>query len=439
MSLPMRSDIAISVKNLTKTYRIFGHPGDRIKQALTFGKMRFHREFTALQDISFEIRKGETVGIIGRNGSGKSTLLQLICGILKPTSGHIQVNGRISALLELGSGFNLEFTGRENVYFQGAVMGISKDEMDRRFDDITAFADIGQFIDQPVRTYSSGMYVRLAFSVQALSEPDILIIDEALSVGDFFFQQKCLSYIRTLCEKGVTLLFVSHDTSTVNDICSRAIYLKNGQLKFSGETRLAMQQYFAEKNIGANPASFSTDESATAAPQEVEAIVRDGIWAASASLSGNDAGHLIALALYDVDGHPTTSFRLGSTMHIKVAYRPAITRPTHVSVEIRNKLNQVVTLSGSSRLGLIPPEPQQGQPIIFEMRIELQLEAGNYAIVVNLGHLIAPNQGENLDSSGPIGPITIHWDYEKDPAPFFGMCGLPADGVFKAPTAGNKP
>jgi lipopolysaccharide transport system ATP-binding protein len=215
--------------------------------------------------------------------------------------------------------------------------------------------------------------------------------------------------------------------------------LKNGQLKFAGETRLAMRQYFAEKSIGANPASFSTDESATAAPQEIEAIVRDGIWTAPASLHENDAGYLIAVAFYDVDGRPTTSFRLGSTMHIKVAYRPAITRPTHVSVEIRNKLNQVVTLSGSSRLGLMPPEPQHGQPIIFEMRIELQLEAGNYAIVVNLGHLIAPNQGENLDSSGPIGPIAIHWDYEKDPAPFFGMCGLHAGGVFKTTPAGNKP
>src|SRR3989338_8224249 len=177
-------DIAISVKNLTKIYRIFGHPGDRIKQALTFGRMRFHNEFTALQDVSFEIKKGETVGIIGRNGSGKSTLLQLICGILKPTSGSVKVNGRISALLELGAGFNPEFTGRENAYFQGAVMGMTREEMDGRFDDIAAFADIGKFIDQPVRIYSSGMFVRLAFAVSVHINPDILSIDEALSVGD---------------------------------------------------------------------------------------------------------------------------------------------------------------------------------------------------------------------------------------------------------------
>ena len=249
----MHSDVAVLVKNLTKTYRIFGGAGDRIKQALTLGRKHFHDQFTALRDVSFEIRKGEAVGIIGRNGSGKSTLLQLVCGILKPTSGFVEVNGRISALLELGSGFNPEFTGRENVYFQGAVMGFTKAEMDARFGDIVAFADIGDSLDQPVRTYSTGMYVRLAFSVQIMSAPDILIIDEALSVGDFFFQQKCFSRIRELCEKGVTLLFVSHDTSTVRDLCTRAIYLKNGQLIYTGDTRLALQHYFSEMRIDVLP------------------------------------------------------------------------------------------------------------------------------------------------------------------------------------------
>ena len=188
-------DIAISVKNLTKTYRIFGHPGDRIKQALTLGRVRFHNEFTAVRDASFEVKKGEAVGIIGRNGSGKSTLLQLICGILKPTSGEVHVNGRISALLELGSGFNPEFTGRENIYFQGAVTGFSKQQVDERITDIIAFADIGEFIDQPVRTYSSGMYVRLAFAVIAHADAAILIVDEALAVGDAIFTQKCFRFL----------------------------------------------------------------------------------------------------------------------------------------------------------------------------------------------------------------------------------------------------
>jgi len=225
MSSLMHSDIAISVRNLTKTYRIFKHPADRIKQALTLGRVHFHQEFTALQDVSFEIKKGESVGIIGRNGSGKSTLLQLICGILKPTSGEVKVDGRISALLELGSGFNPEFTGRENIYFQGAVLGVSRTEMERRFDEIAAFADIGTFIEQPVRTYSSGMFVRLAFAVIAHVDANILVIDEALAVGDVFFQQKCMRYLRAFQDSGGTILFVSHDTSAVVGLCDKAILL----------------------------------------------------------------------------------------------------------------------------------------------------------------------------------------------------------------------
>jgi ABC-type polysaccharide/polyol phosphate transport system ATPase subunit len=224
----MRSDVAISVKNLTKTYRIFGHPGDRIKQALTLGRVRFHREFTALRDVSFEIKKGETVGIIGRNGSGKSTMLQLICGILKPTSGTVQVNGRVSALLELGAGFNPEFTGRENVYFQGAVMGLTKEEMDGRFDNITAFADIGDFIDQPVRTYSSGMFVRLAFAAAIHVDADILVVDEALAVGDAEFQERSISRMKVMQHSGTTILFVSHSIPAIKNFCQRALWLDEG-------------------------------------------------------------------------------------------------------------------------------------------------------------------------------------------------------------------
>lgn len=231
----MRSDKAISVESLVKTYRIFGHPGDRLKQAFTFGRMRFHREFTALKDVSFEINKGESVGIIGRNGSGKSTLLQLICGILKPTSGSVTVNGRVSALLELGAGFNPEFTGRENVYFQGAVTGLTKTEMDERFDEIAAFADVGEFIDQPVRIYSSGMFVRLAFAVAVNVEPDVLIVDEALGVGDMEFQERSISRMKRLQTNGTTILFVTHAIPAVRNFCQRAIWLDAGNVVKNGD------------------------------------------------------------------------------------------------------------------------------------------------------------------------------------------------------------
>lgn len=239
----MCSDVAISVRNLTKTYRIFGHPGDRIKQALTFGRARFHHEFTALKDLSFDIKRGETVGIVGRNGSGKSTLLQLICGILKPTSGTVEVRGRVSALLELGAGFNPEFTGRENVYFQGAVIGIPREEMARRFDDIAAFADIGEFIDQPVRVYSSGMYLRLAFAVAVNVDPEILVVDEALAVGDSGFRSRCFRRIGELRGAGCTILFVSHAMEQIASLCGQAILIDEGELLFVGKPESVVKQY----------------------------------------------------------------------------------------------------------------------------------------------------------------------------------------------------
>ena len=239
----LTSDIAISVRNLSKSYRLFNHPGDRIKQFISFGLKQYHREFAALNDVSFDIKKGETVGIIGRNGSGKSTLLQLICGILKPTAGSLQVSGRISALLELGAGFNPEFTGRENVFFQGTIMGIPRDEMCRRFDDIAGFADIGEFLDQPVRTYSSGMFVRLAFAVAVHVTPDILVIDEALAVGDVEFQRKCFDKISEMQRLGTTFLIVSHSPYWIERLCHRAAIMEQGQLSQLWQAKEVLHRY----------------------------------------------------------------------------------------------------------------------------------------------------------------------------------------------------
>lgn len=238
----MHSDIAISVRNLTKTYRIFGHPGDRIKQTLALGRQRYYREFTALKDVSVDIKKGDFVGIVGRNGSGKSTLLQLVCGILKPTQGSVNVAGRISALLELGAGFNPDFTGRENVFFQGAVLGISKETMSHRFDQIAAFADIGEFIDQPVRVYSSGMYLRLAFATAVSVDPEILVVDEALAVGDAGFRSRCFRRIGELRDSGCTILLVTHDMEQVVRFCNQAILVDDGEVLLIGKPELVAKQ-----------------------------------------------------------------------------------------------------------------------------------------------------------------------------------------------------
>jgi lipopolysaccharide transport system ATP-binding protein len=231
------SDIAIQVRNLSKIYSIYNRPQDRLKQSVIprlrklVGKPpnRYFHEFWALRDISFDVRQGETVGIIGRNGSGKSTLLQIICGTLSASIGTVTTQGRIAALLELGSGFNPEFSGRENVYLNGAILGLSKEEIDTRFDNIARFADIGEFIEQPVKIYSSGMVVRLAFAVQAMVDPDILVVDEALAVGDEKFQRKCFARLEELKSKGTSILFVSHASPQIIELCDKALLLERGE------------------------------------------------------------------------------------------------------------------------------------------------------------------------------------------------------------------
>lgn len=262
-----RSQAVIQVKNLSKCYQIYDKPRDRLKQALWRGKKRFYKEFWALRDVSFETGKGETIGIIGRNGSGKSTLLQIICGTLMPTDGTVQVNGRVAALLELGAGFNPEFTGRENVYMNAAILGLSREEIDAKYDEIVAFADIGEFIDQPVKTYSSGMFVRLAFAVQACVDPDLLIVDEALAVGDAPFQAKCFARMRQLISGGTTVILVTHDLSAVRAFCNRAIYLKNGVVQKCGPAKdvcdLYTMDYITAVGVRTQMSKSQTDTSAS--------------------------------------------------------------------------------------------------------------------------------------------------------------------------------
>ncbi|MCI0690409.1 ABC transporter ATP-binding protein [candidate division KSB1 bacterium] len=237
------SDTAIRITNLSKCYHIYEKPRDRLFQMLARQRKRFYREFWALKDVSLEVKKGETVGIIGRNGSGKSTLLQLICGTLNPTSGVIETHGKIAALLELGSGFNPQFTGRENIYLNGSVLGLSQEEIKTRFDAIAAFAEIGSFIEQPVKTYSSGMLVRLAFAVAIHVEPEILIVDEALSVGDELFRRKCFSRIESIRASGATILFVSHSGGIIVNLCNRAVLLDAGEKLAVGEPKRIVGVY----------------------------------------------------------------------------------------------------------------------------------------------------------------------------------------------------
>ena len=236
---------AIEFHGVSKSYSIYDSAGDRLKELLTFNRLQFHRDFWALQDVSFSVDRGETFCIVGENGSGKSTLLQIVAGILQPTTGTVKVNGRVSALLELGSGFNPEFSGRDNVYMQGAILGLSTKEMDRKYQQILDFAEIGDFIQQPVKTYSSGMGVRLAFSGAIHVDPDILLVDEALAVGDIYFRQRCMRKVHELRAHGVTILFVSHATGDVKALGDKAMWLDHGIVQDQGDTERVINKYLA--------------------------------------------------------------------------------------------------------------------------------------------------------------------------------------------------
>ena len=236
------TDAAIEVRALGKCYQLFDKPVHRMWQSLIGGHQRFYREFWALREVDFAVHRGETLGIVGRNGAGKSTLLQLIAGTLKPSEGRAAIHGRVAALLELGSGFNPDFTGRQNVHLNAAILGLTREEIEARIDAILAYAEIGEFVDQPVRSYSTGMVMRLAFAVVAHVDADILIIDEALAVGDAFFMQKCMRYLRDFRKRG-TMLFVSHDSSAVTSLCDRAIWLEHGRVQRIGDARTVMEAY----------------------------------------------------------------------------------------------------------------------------------------------------------------------------------------------------
>lgn len=343
----MSSELSIEVRDLAKCYRIYKRPHDRLLQMLSMGRIRRFHEFWALRDVSFDVKKGESIGIVGTNGSGKSTLLQIICGTVAPTAGHVTVNGRISALLELGAGFNTEFSGRDNVFLNAAILGLSDDETRERYEEIVRFADIGAFIDEPVKTYSSGMFVRLAFAVAVNVDPDILVVDEALAVGDNLFQKRCFQKLEELMGRGVTLLFVSHDQETVRSLTNRALLLDNGRpVLFGGsgevilEYRRLLHQkesaYFASLVREATAAS----KAAEPVPQEAGADARRGaVGRRSEELSfGDGDAELMGLWILDEDGAESSLFypRDLVRFRIRVKVRKEMSG-LNVGLRIRNK------------------------------------------------------------------------------------------------------
>lgn len=368
----MSSEIAISLKGIGKTYRIFDSPGQRLLHLMFGMKGRTQREFHALQGIDCEVRKGETLGVIGRNGAGKSTLLQIICGTLTPSEGEVRINGRIAALLELGAGFSPEFSGRENVYLSAAIHGLGRADIEARMADILAFAEIGEFIDQPVKTYSSGMFVRLAFAVIAHLDADILVIDEALAVGDVYFTQKCMRFLRCFAEKG-TLLFVSHDTHSVVNLCERAIWLEKGRIQRFGEAKVVSDAYlgsFYEDRLG-----------------EAGGAVEGKAPEVSDREFGLGGGRIESCRLLDAAGKPLTVLERAQRVRLEVecSAREDIHAPI-LGFFIKDRLSQA--LGGENSIAWLPAWKHLAagsrSEIAFEFELPL-LATGDYTISIALG------------------------------------------------------
>ena len=430
----MKNEVVIKLEGVSKYFQIYAKPHHRLFQGLLRGRKRYFKEFCALRDISFKVKRAETVGIIGRNGAGKSTLLQIICGTLAQTSGSVEVNGRVAALLELGSGFNPEFTGKENVYMNSAILGLSKKEIDARYEEIISFADIGDFVDQPVKNYSSGMTVRLAFAVQVVIKPDILIVDEALSVGDFFFQQKCFRRIKELQTQGTTLLFVSHDMSVVRDLCRKGLYLKNGEVAYWGENLTAIREYLSEVSPDGPSRSNTAKPGAKNKTGNCNSLdlMNDAIWKNSSTENHTDQqAEILAVGVYDVYGKPAVVAEMGTEITIRVSYRTFTDAPVHVMITFKNKYDQIIAVTGSYFLDLQLPILHYGEINIFELRLKLMLEAGLYTFSTNVGAVgDGINTGTVFFDTPWLGPLQIVWDYENRKSQFLGMFGVPARGNF---------
>ncbi|MEN0678089.1 ABC transporter ATP-binding protein [Plesiomonas shigelloides] len=405
------NNIAISVKNISKKYDMFSSPFERLLSLFSINSER-HKEFLALKDVSFEVKKGETVGILGRNGSGKSTLLQIIAGTLNPTNGEVNVNGRLAALLELGSGFNPEFTGRENVYLNGSILGFTNEQMKAKFSEIESFADIGEHIDQPVKTYSSGMAVRLAFAVQACIKPDVLIVDEALAVGDEKFQRKCFEYIESLRENGCSILLVTHSTSTVEKFCQRAVLLNKGNVEGIGAAKEIVDQYHAllysdEKTYARYLNSLLPSEiskSMLIDPQEeTGSVTNDDVFDNDNKSSDNNDALITKWGCYDTNSLPCEVYRVGEVASIEFEIS-ALGNIKELQAGILIRTIEGVSVFGTSTLyhGMNMYDLRVGEKIIAKFDFNLNLCEGTYFVTLAIAESISHADMRYLDKKTDV-------------------------------------
>jgi len=364
---------AIEVRGLSKSYPIYDSPLDRLKELLTFNRLRFHRDFWALRDLDFEVRRGETFCIIGENGSGKSTLLQLVAGILQPTEGEIKVNGRVSALLELGSGFNPEFTGRDNVFLNGAILGFTTRQIEQKYREIEEFAEIGDFMNQPVKTYSSGMIVRLAFAVAIHVDPEILLVDEALAVGDIYFRQRCMRKVHELRSRGITILFVSHSMGDVKAIGDRALWLDQGRIRELGPADAVVAKYLAamvEKDSAYLQLKKRPERDRTAgrivAPEIVDRIPNID------HRYGDGRAEVLGIAVLDEYGRPLQLLEPNSRIVVRISVRAKEEIPMPiVGFMLRNHLGIDFSGTNTAREGVELPPMLPGDIYTVDFHVDL--------------------------------------------------------------------
>ena len=365
-------NIAIRVDNVSKIYRLYNKPSDRLKEALGFTKEKRYREHRALDQVSFDVHRGETVGIIGTNGSGKSTILKIITGVLQPTTGNVEVNGRISALLELGAGFNMEYTGVENVYLNGTMLGFTEEEIEERLPEILRFADIGEFVNQPVKTYSSGMFVRLAFAVAINIDPEILIVDEALSVGDVFFQAKCYHKFEEFKKQGKTILFVSHDLSSISKYCDRVVLLNQGVKVDEGSPKAMVDLYkrFLVHQEG----------------EPEKHIAREGEGRSQIQVNphlleyGEKLAEIVDFAVLDKNGKLTNTIEKGTecTFKMKIEFHKELQEPI-VAFTIKDMKGTEITGTNTMYEKVkVPAEKDTVVDVAFTQ--EMNLQGGSYLI-----------------------------------------------------------
>ncbi len=384
-------DVAIRVADLTKIYKLYNRPRDRFMESLGLARGRvLSRDHYALRHVNFDVKRGETVGIIGTNGSGKSTILKIITGVLGATQGEVQVNGRISALLELGAGFNMEYTGIENVYLNGTMIGFSKEEIDAKLQDILDFADIGEFVNQPVKTYSSGMFVRLAFAVAINIDPEILIVDEALSVGDVFFQSKCYRKFEEFKQMGKTILFVSHDLSSISKYCDRVVLLNKGEMLAEGAPNKMVDLYkkLLVNQLDLNTLEAKKDETQEAAPDQQEEPAEDGgMWTPTFGVNpnineyGDRLAEIVGFNILDSEGRSSNTIEKGSecTIVMKVLFHGRVDDPIYAFTITDLKGTDITgTNSLFEKTSVKAMDDGEIQEISFKQKMDMQ--GGEYML-----------------------------------------------------------